>query len=80
MKVLKQPEKVWAKQFTCKGCKAVLEASVEDIKYEVSDFVAEQQQYSMDVEGDYIAVCVLCDTKNKLKNIPPIIGKEIQNL
>lgn len=72
MKVIKKGEG-WKKQLTCKGCKAVLEFSTDDIQYEVSEEEIREQHEKVDIQGSYYITCPECEQNTKLK------AKELPN-
>lgn len=79
MKVIEKGNK-WVKNINCKGCKAVLEIETEDLQYEVTEAQAIAQQYAEEIQGEHFVICPECEQKIKIKDVPPVIARKVQEL
>jgi len=78
MKVIEKAKPKWSQRIKCKGCEAVLEIETEDLKYEVTEAMAVAQQYAEEIKGQYYVNCPECGMQLIVKNIPPLIEKQVQ--
>lgn len=69
----------WSKQFTCKGCKAVLKAEQSDLLFRVTDAMALAQQYQDEVKPEFYVSCPICYTELVIKDVPPVIQDALQD-
>lgn len=71
MKVIKQGE--WKRRLTCKGCKSVLEANCDDVRY--GDY---SENYEDEFKGNFYIRCPICERHNQLKekDVPSFIQEE----
>ena len=72
MKIISQGGK-WSLKLTCKGCKAVLEAEAEDVRYGLYS-----ENYEDEFEGKFYVQCPNCSRKNVKKDIPDLIAEDIK--
>lgn len=63
MKIIKTGE--WKKRITCRGCKSVLEANGEDVRYGLYS-----TEYEDEFKGQFYIQCPVCDKKQIQKEIP----------
>lgn len=61
----------WGKKITCKGCKSILEATVDDIQHEQ----VQQEDESFAVQ--FFIECPVCSRKNIQRDIPPKISEQV---
>ena len=69
MKIIQLGE--WKLKINCKGCKSVLEAASEDVRYGVYE-----TDYDSEFEGQFYIQCPVCSKKNVRKDIPDKIAEE----
>jgi DNA-directed RNA polymerase subunit RPC12/RpoP len=80
MKIIEDGNTKWAKRIKCKSCKVVLEVEASDLEYEVTEAMALAQQYCAEIKGHYFVLCPHCELKLIIKDVPPLVEKQIKVL
>lgn len=70
MKVIKEPEKNWTRQFTCRNCSAILEVDQDDINH-----IHHSGDFREPTFDEFFVHCSICREKKSFpeKDLPPLV-------